>query len=82
MTNFQGQDVIVGLIAACLVPWILWTLERGVRAGRLPVGRAYVDRAERPGAYRLLVVLYALAALGIAFIALDLLFDIRTRLAS
>jgi hypothetical protein len=80
--SFEGENIVFGLIAAALVPWILWTLERGVRGGRLPVGRAYVDRAERPGAYRLLILLYAAVAFGVGFIALDLLFNIRARIWS
>ncbi|TMJ16281.1 MAG: hypothetical protein E6G94_04670 [Alphaproteobacteria bacterium] len=80
--RFAGENLVFGLIAACLVPWILWTLERGVRNGRLPVGRAYVDRAERPGAYRFLLCLYAAAAFGVGFIAVDLLFNISSRIWS
>jgi hypothetical protein len=80
VTDFQGEDMLVGLVAAGLVFWILLTLARGRREARLPIGRGYVRRDERPGAYRALLALYAAAALLVAFIALDLLFNIRMRL--
>lgn len=69
---------MVGFIALAVVPWLVWRLRRGLREGRLPMGRAYVDRAERPGAYRSLFAFYVIAALMMAFIGLDLLFALRS----
>ena len=77
MTTFRSENVLVGLIAAAAVPWIGWTLSRGLREGRLPIGRAYVSRAERRGPFNLLFGLYVAAAGLAAVIALDLLFGIR-----
>ena len=31
MTTFRSEDVLVGLVALGLVPWIGWTLARGLR---------------------------------------------------
>jgi hypothetical protein len=72
----------MGLISLGAVFWSLWTLRRGLREGRLPIGRAYVLRQERPGAFRLVAALYAAAALLLAVIAADLIFHfgIRERL--
>jgi uncharacterized membrane protein len=78
MTTFRSEETLVGIIALAVVPWLVWRLRRGQREGRLPIGRAYVDRAERPGAYRTLFVFYVIAALMMAFIGLDLLFSLRS----
>lgn len=82
MSAFAGEDALVGLVAAGAVIWALAVLRRGLRDSRLPVGRAYIRRDERPGAFRTVAVLYGVAALLLAFIALDLLFNIRERLWS
>jgi hypothetical protein len=80
MTTFRSEETLVGIIGLALLPWIAWTIRRAFREERLPIGRAYVRRDERPGAFRVLLGLYAVAGLLVAFIALDLLFDIRSRL--
>ena len=67
------EDLLIGLVSLGVVPWIVWTLRRGLGSGRLPVGRAYVAHAERPGAFRTLLVLYVFAGLGMAWIGVDLL---------
>ena len=73
MTTFRSEDLIMGVVSLGLVPWIGWTVARGLGSGRLPVGRAYVAHAERPGAFATLLVLYVFAALGMGWIGLDLL---------
>ena len=82
MTTFRSEEGLVGLVALGVIPWILWTLRRGLRDERLPIGRIYVRRAERPAAFSLLLVFYVLAAMLMAAIAFDLLFglELRTRL--
>jgi hypothetical protein len=77
MTPFRSEDVLVGLVALGLVPWIGWTLSRGLKTGRLPIGRAYLDRAERPGAFHTLLVFYVAAALLMAAIAAELLLNLE-----
>ena len=79
MTIFPSEDVLAGLFAFGLVPWIVWTVARGVRDEKLPIGRAYVRRGERPGAYRVLLIFWAAMALVAAMICLDLLFKIDVR---
>ena len=73
MTIFRSEETLVGIVALAVVPWLVWRLRRGLNEGRLPIGRAYVERAERPGAFRALFAFYVVAALMMAFISLDLL---------
>ncbi len=82
MTTFRSEDFLVGLVALGVVPWILWTLRRGLQGGRLPIGRSYVVRAGRPGAFNALLFAYVVAALLMAAIAIDLLFDIDLGIVS
>jgi hypothetical protein len=72
--------MLMGLIALGLVPWIAWTLARGIREERLPfAGRNYVSKRSRPTAYRVLIGYYLLMALLAGMICLDLLFRIDVR---
>ncbi len=79
MTTFRSEDVLVGLFALALVPWIGWTLARGMRDESLPIGRSYVRRDERPGAYRALMFFWVAMAFAAAMICLDLLFKVDVR---
>ena len=77
----NGEDLIVGLVALGLVPWITWTVRRGLASGRLPIGRSYVIRDERPGAFSTLLLFYIAIALFMALVALDLIFHLGLGLA-
>ena len=77
MTIFRSEEALVGLLCLLLVPWIAWTVQRGLRADRLPIGRGYVARSERPGAFRALLAFYVAAAGMMTFISVDLLTDGR-----
>ena len=77
MTIFRSEDALVGIVAIGVLPWIGWTLRRGLREGRLPILRSHVVRAERPGPFFLLFGLYA--AIAMAVIGLDLLFGLDLR---
>jgi hypothetical protein len=79
MLTTSSEDLLVGLFALGVVPWIGWTLVRGLREGRLPIGRAYVRRDERPGAYRALLGFWVAMALAAPMISLDLLFGLDVR---
>ena len=73
----RGEELIVGTLCLLVIlPWIAWTVRRGLANQRLPIGRGYLERAERPGAFRVLLGLYILAGAMIAFMALNLLFGI------
>ena len=73
------DELVVGLICLAVVPWLAFRLRRGLSEGRLPIGRGYVLRDERAGAFTALFGFYVLAALGMAFIGLDLLFGLTGR---
>ena len=75
MTTSRSEDLLVGIIGLGILPWIVWTVRRGVRSGALPLGRAYVRRDERRGAFNALLGLYLAAALLVAFISIDLLIE-------
>jgi hypothetical protein len=79
MTIFRSEDTLVGIVALGVVPWIGWTLLRGIREGRLPIVRSHVLRAERPQAFLALFGLYLLAGAAMAWIGLDLLIGLRSR---
>ena len=77
MTGLTEEIGVAALCLLVILPWIAWTVRRGLANARLPIGRGYVERAERPGAFRVLLSMYIIASFMIAFIALDLLFQIR-----
>jgi len=73
------EELLVGTLCLLIVaPWIAWTIRRGFSEGRLPIGRGYVERDERPGPFRALLASYAVAILLMAFIGLDLLFGLTS----
>jgi len=76
--NGRTEGLLVSTLRLIVIlPWIAWTVRRGLANARLPIGRGHVERAERPGAFRVLLGLYILAAALIAFAGLDLLLQIR-----
>jgi hypothetical protein len=75
----RGMDIAIGLIAALLVPWLVWTMRRGLREGRLPIGRSHVVRAERPGPFYVMFALYVAILVAVTMIAADLLFGLNLR---
>ena len=78
MTIFRSEDGLVGIVTLALIPWIGWTIVRGLREDRLPVGRSYVGR-DRRAAFHAMLVFYILAGLMMAVISLDLLFKLNIR---
>jgi hypothetical protein len=70
----RGEDLLVGLIAAGLLPLIAWRVGRGLKQGRLPLYRTYVSRDEAGSRFGLLLALHALSFVLVAVIAVDLLF--------
>jgi hypothetical protein len=82
MVPIRSEEFLVGLIALGVVPWIFVTVRRGLRGGRLPIGRGYVLRDERPGVFDGLLAFYGIAALLMAAIGLDLIFNLGIGFAS
>ena len=74
MTISLSENLLVALVSLGLVPWIIWTVRRGLRSGMLPIGRTHVRRDERPSAFNMLVWIYASVALLAVYIAYDLAF--------
>jgi hypothetical protein len=72
----SGGDLLVGLAALALVPVIGWRIARGLREGRLPLYRAYVERTGAAAKFNVLLVLHALSLILIALVAADLLLDL------
>lgn len=71
-----GEDLLVGAIAALLLPLIALRIGRGLKAGRLPLYRNYVERGEAGSKFGLLLGLHALSFVLVAVIAADLLFQL------
>ncbi|MEJ7777391.1 MAG: hypothetical protein WKF52_08445 [Sphingomicrobium sp.] len=77
MTN--NEDLMVGLVAAALALLIAWRIVRGVRAGRLPVYRTYIERDEDGAKFAALLVLHVVSMLVAGAVAADLLFGLNLR---
>lgn len=72
----RGEDLLVGAIGLALLPMIAWRIRRGLREGRLPLYRTYVERDEAGSKFGLLLGLHALSFAVVAVIAADLLFQL------
>jgi hypothetical protein len=72
----RGEDLLVGAIAAALLPLIALRIRRGLKEGRLPLYRTYVSRGEAGSKFGLLLGLHALSFALVALIAADLLFQL------
>lgn len=79
MTAPPSEDMLVALIAFAAVPWIMWILLRAWREQRLPIGRDYVYRQQRPGAFQVLLLVYVASAAAMLFISLDLILGLGER---
>jgi hypothetical protein len=72
--NAPGNDLLIVIISlGVMVPWIGWTVRRGLQSRRLPIGRGYVERDERPAPYWVLLTIYLLVALVLGFNGVKLL---------
>lgn len=72
----RSEDLLVGAIALALLPLIAWRVRRGLKEGRLPLYRTYIDRDEAGSKFGLLLGLHALSFVLVAVIAADLLFQL------
>ena len=77
--NASGENLLVGLVALALLPFIGWRIFRGLRDGRLPLYRTYVDRDDDRAKFGVLLALHALSFALIALVAADLLLDLGIR---
>ncbi|MDP8994680.1 MAG: hypothetical protein M3N07_06845 [Pseudomonadota bacterium] len=79
MTTFRSEELLVGFVAAALLPIIALRTLRGVREGRLPLYRTYIRREDDAAKFNVLVALHALSFVLIAVVAVDLLFGLGFR---
>jgi hypothetical protein len=75
----SGENLLVGLVCLSLVPLVALRIMRGLRTGRVPVYRTYVDRDEDRTRFTVMLALHALSLALIAFIAADLLLGLGFR---
>ena len=71
--TFNGENLLVGLIALALLPAIGWRIWRGLKHGQLPLYKTRIDRSAGGGKFTFLLVLHVLIFLLIAVVAADLL---------
>ncbi|MGI8705818.1 MAG: hypothetical protein ACR2JJ_08515 [Sphingomicrobium sp.] len=77
--NFQGENLLVGLVCLVLVALIGARILRGLRTGRIPLYRTYVERSEDDTKFFSLLALHGISLLLMAFIAADLLLGLGFR---
>jgi hypothetical protein len=77
--TFQGENLVVGLVALALLPIIGWRIWRGLKDGQLPVYRTRLHRAESGSKFVVLLALHALTFLLVALVAADLLLGLGLR---
>ena len=75
----RPDELLVGIVAAALLPLIAFRIRRGVRDGRLPVYRTYLTREESGSRFFVLLALHALSFVLVAAVAADLLFNLGLR---
>ena len=75
----NGENLLVGLIALALVPLIGARVLRGLRSGRLPLYRTYIDQDRDRTKFNALLALHIVSLLLVAFIAADLILGLGFR---
>ena len=75
----RSEDLLVGLVAAALLPLIAWRILRGLREGRLPLYRTYIERGDDAAKFGVLLALHALSFVLIGLVAVDLLVNLGIR---
>lgn len=73
------DDLLVGIVMLALVPLIGWRIVRGVRDGRLPLYRTYLDWADDKTKFMALLALHIASVLLVGTIAADLLLGLDLR---
>jgi hypothetical protein len=77
----RSEDLFVGAIGLALLPLIALRILRGLRDGRVPLYRTYVDRNESETKFIALLGLHMLSFVVVAAIAADLLLNLGSRSA-
>ena len=74
-----NENLLVGLFCLAMVPPIAMRIVRGLRTGRMPVYRTYLDRDGNEGKFYALLALNGAALILVAVIAADLLLGLTLR---
>ena len=77
--TFASQELLVGLVGLVLLPVIAVRTLRGVREGRLPLYRTFIDRRDGRAKFNVLLALHVLSFVLVAGISADLLFNLGFR---
>lgn len=77
MLGGRGDDMMVGVIALLVVPYLILRVAKALRSGEVPLYRTRLSRAEAGAAkFNLLVALNMIGAIILAVIGVDLLFGL------
>jgi hypothetical protein len=79
MTISHSENLIGGIAALAVLPFIGRRIWRGVRERRLPVYRTYLRREEGPAKFAVLLSLHAVSFVAMALISADLLLNLGLR---
>jgi hypothetical protein len=79
MSAPSSEDLLVGLVALALVPLVALRAWRGLRDGRLPIYRSYLEREENRSKFTVLLGLHLLALILVVLVAADLLLGLGLR---
>jgi hypothetical protein len=79
LVTFQGDSLLVGLVCLALLPIIAWRILRGLREGRLPLYRAYLERSDNAAKFGVLLALHAITFVLIGVVSADLLLGLGLR---
>ena len=74
-----NENLLVGLVALAVVPLIALRIVRGLRTGRLPLYRTYLDRDGSAAKFYALMAVHLVSLVLIAVIAADLLLGLNLR---
>ena len=77
--TFERESAFVGLVCLALLPIVAWRILRGLREGRLPLYRTYIERGDNRAKFGVMLALHALSFVLIGIVAADLLFNLGIR---
>jgi len=77
--TFEGEGIFVGLVCLVLAALVGLRIVRGLRTGRLPLYRTYIQRSDSDAKFKGLLAVQAILLLLLAFIAADLLLGLGFR---
>lgn len=77
MVGGRGEEMLVGVIALLVVPFLLLRVVKALRSGEVPLYRTRLNRAEAGAKkFNVLLGLILMSAIVIAVIGVDLIFGL------